>query len=180
MIFIFVYMLVVFGLILASISGLMPADSQNMIPDFFRFILFFVGFILAFLGITLLHGRASKTGAIHLLEWGVPGTILWFYVYRDGTVKITPAIREVEGALYSKELDAQINDMKSYRLFDHSIRFVPEGIGGSADLDLVLYATLLKNRYGFQTIRDARKATQGQDRSQREYAMGGEKFDEVM
>jgi len=162
MIFMFAYMLVMFGLIMASLAGLMPASAQEMIPDFFRFILFFVGLILSIMGIMMLQTRANKTGANHLLEFGRPDRIIWFWVQRDGTVKITPAVKEVEGTTYSKDLDAIINDFKSYRLFDHSIRFVPEGLGHSVDLDVVLYCTLLKNKFGFANLREARngKATQ--------------------
>ena len=161
MIFMLTYMFIIFGLITASLAGLMPYNTQYMIPDYFRFILFFVGCIITFVGIIMLHGRANKTGAIHLLEFGRPDNILWFYVYRDGTMKITPSMREVEGTLYSKELDALITDFKSYRCFDHSVRFVPEGLGHSADLDMVLYATLLKTKKGFANLREARRGKRG-------------------
>ena len=161
MIFFMSYMFLIFGIIIASIAGLIPYQSQYMIPDYFRFILFFVGCIISVLGMVLLHGRANKTGAVHLLEYGRPDNILWFFVYRDGTVKITPSLREVEGTLYSKELDALVTDFKSYRLFDHSVRFVPEGLGHSADLDMVLYATLLKTKKGFANLREARKTKTG-------------------
>jgi len=123
-----------------------------------RMMFFFVGVMISIVGLMMLHGRAYKTGAIHLLNFGKPGTIIWFYVYRDGSIKITPAMREVEGTLYSPELDAQIQDFKSYRLFDHSVRFVPEGIGHAVDLDMVLYSMMLKNKYGYQNIREARES----------------------
>ena len=70
---------------------------------------------------------------------------------------ITPSMREVEGQLYSPELDAQIQDIKSYRLFDHSVRIVPEGIGHSVDLGKCLYAQFLKTKYGFENLREARE-----------------------
>ena len=158
MIFMLVYMFLFFGIFLAGFAGLMPIEIQVMIPPFFRVILFFMGFMIAFIGIFILQGRASKTGAGHLLEFGRPGSIIWIYAHRDGTLKITPSIREVEGQLYCKELDAQIHDLKSYRLFDHSIRFVPEGVGHSVDLDMCLYAGLLKIKYGFSNLREARTA----------------------
>lgn len=127
------------------------------IPVMGKYMLFIMGTIIAFIGLFILQTRAMKTGANHLLEFGRPNNIIWFYVHRDGTIKITPALREIEGQLYSPELDAQIQDYKSYRLFDHSIRFVPEGIGHAADLDMILYVTLLKDKYGFNNIREARK-----------------------
>lgn len=156
MIFGFVYILVFVGLFLAGFMGLMPLDVLIIVPSVFRIMLFFVGIMIAFFGIVIIHGRAKKTGANHLLEFGKPGNILWFYVHRDGTIKITPSMREVEGTLYCRELDAQIQDFKSYRLFDHSIRFVPEGIGHAVDLDMVLYSMMLRNKYGYQNIREAR------------------------
>ena len=151
------YMLVMIGVFLAGFLGLLPAGYQGFIPDIFRIAFFMIGMILSFFGVFMTHIRAKKTGAEHLIEPGRPETIIWFYVHRDGTVKITPAVREVENALYSPELDAMVHEMKSYRLFDHSIRFVPEGIGHAVDLDMCLYVSLLKNKFGFQTLREARK-----------------------
>lgn len=130
---------------------------QMIIPDMFRIAFFFFGAIISCIGLIILRGRAEKTGTIHLLEFGRPGTINWFYFYKDGTIKITPSIRDVEAQLYSKELDAQIRELKSYKLFDHTIRIVPEGVGHAADLDMVLYANLFKSKWGFSSIPAARK-----------------------
>ena len=164
MIFFMCYMLVFFGIFFAGFIGLFPYEMQYMIPMWLRFPFFMIGIIIAMVGLSMVHIRAKKTGAEHLLESGRPGTILWFYVFRDGTVKITPSMREIEGQLYSRELDAQIHDLKSYRLFDHSIRFVPEGIGHAVDLDMVLYATLLRTKYGFSNIEEAREKGFGKDK----------------
>jgi len=156
MLFMMAYMFIFIGVFLAGLFGLMPAQMQLDIPDALRMIMFMFGFLLAFVGVFLIQGRALKTGVNHLLEYGNPKKIIWFYVYRDGTIKITPAMRDVEGLLYSKELDAAVQDMKSYRLFDHSIRFVPEAIGHAADLDMCLYAHVLKTKWGFNNIITAR------------------------
>ena len=145
------------GLILCGIIGLLPLEAQFMVPDVFRFIMFMFGILVTFIGLMILYSRAQKTGTNHLLEFGKPNTLNWFYIHKDGTIKITPAMREVEGQLYSPGLDAQIRELKSYRLFDHSIRIVPEGIGHAVDLDMVLYANLLKTKYGFASLRDARQ-----------------------
>jgi len=156
LIFALVFMFTFVGMVLCGIIGLMPIESQYMIPDIFRIIMFLFGIVVTLIGLIIIHSRAQKTGAIHLLEFGKPGTINWFYVHKDGTIKITPGMREVEGQLYSPGLDAQIRELKSYRIFDHSIRIVPEGIGHAVDLDMVLYANLLKTRYGFASLKDAR------------------------
>jgi len=146
-------MFLFFGMILLMMGGFLPPD----IPVMLKYLLFMMGFIISLLGIIILQGRAVKTGACHLLEFGRPDKIIWIYAYRDDTLKITPAMREIGGQIYSPELDAQIQDFKSYRLFDHSIRIVPEGIAHAVDLDFILYATLLKTKYGFNNITEARK-----------------------
>jgi hypothetical protein len=150
------FMMLMFGMIMAGISAIMPIQTLVNVPYMFRIMLFMIGIIISCVGYIILWGRAKKTGADHLLNPGRPSRILWFYVYRDGTIKITPSMREVEGQLYSPELDAQIQDMKSYRLFDHPVRFVPEGVGHAVDLGKCLYAQFLKTRYGFENMREAR------------------------
>jgi len=158
MIFMLAYMFLFFGIFLAGMSGLMPANIFIGIPMFLRLMLFIVGFIISLVGLIILQGRAVKTGATHLLEFGRPGKIIWFYVYKDGSIKITPSVREIEGHLYSQELDALIHELKSYKLFDHSIRFVPEGTGHAVDLGMCLYASFLKTKYGFAGLREARQS----------------------
>ena len=157
MIFALAFIFLFAGVMLSGLIGLMPLQIQMIIPDMFRFVFFFLGGVIGSIGLIMLRGRAEKTGSIHLLETGRPGTINWFYFYKDGTMEITPAIRDVEAQLYSKKLDAQISELKSYRLYDHSIRIVPEGVGHAIDLDMVLYANLFKSKWGFKSIPAARK-----------------------
>jgi len=151
------YLLLVFGTVLSSVMGLLPLQSQIGIPDAFRFMMFGLGVTLSFTGVILLHLRTLKLGVNHLINPGNPKNILWLYVFRDGTIKVTPSIRVVESQLYSKEIDAQIHEMRSYRWHDHSVRFVPEGLGHAVDLDMCLYASVLKTKYGISSIREARK-----------------------
>jgi len=146
-----------FGFVLAGIVGLMPPITQLQIPMFLRVMMFAVGLLIGFIGMFLPHSRALKTGATHLIEPGRPDLINWFVVYPDGNIKITPSVREVEGQLYSKELDAQIQELKSYRIFDHSIRFVLEGSGHAVDLGMCVYTEFLKNKYGFESLKEARE-----------------------
>jgi len=156
MIFFLAIMLMLFGFILAGISGILPIMMVAQIPLFLRIMLFVVGIIIAMVGYIILYGRADKTGAKYLIEPAKRGEHLWFYAYRDSSIMITPGIRKVESQLYAPELDAQIQEYKSYRIFDHSVRFVPEGIGHAVDLGMCLYAQLLKGRYGFERIEEAR------------------------
>jgi len=183
MLFMMAYMFIFIGIFLAGLIGLMPAQMQIDIPDIFRMVLFMFGFLLSFVGIFLIQGRAMKTGVSHLLEYGNPKKIIWFYVYRDGTIKITPAMRDVEGLLYSRELDAAVQDMKSYRLFDHSVRFVPEAIGHAVDLDMCLYAHVLKTKWGFNNIitaRDGAKLFKKRDKIEtKEFMTSGKELDEI-
>ena len=157
MIFGMMILFLIGGLFLSGFVGLLPAETQFMIPMMFRPLFFILGVVISFIGVIILKGRADKTGAIHLLEPGRPGTINWFYVHNDGEIKITPSMRDIESQLYSKDLDAQIREIKSYRIFDHSIRIVPEGVGHAADLDMVLYANLIRSKWGFENIYGARQ-----------------------
>jgi len=157
MIFFMTYMMLFFGITIAGVIGLLPLQAQFGVPDSFRFVLFIFGMIICYVSLIMLHGRAIKTGVHHFIEPGRPDKIIWLYVHRDGSIKLTPSMREVEGQLYSKELDAQIQDMKSYRLFDHPVRIVPEGTGHAIDLGMCLYAQFLKTKYGFANLREARE-----------------------
>lgn len=151
------YIMLVFGFIVAGICGLMPLETQFYIPEMFRYVFFMLGLVLSFTGVILVHMRAVKTGVHHFLAPGRPGNIIWLYVYKDGTIRPTPSVRVVEGQLYSKELDAQIHDFRSYKWFDTPVRIVPEGLGHACDLDMVLYTTVLKNKYHLSNIREARE-----------------------
>lgn len=158
MIFFLAMMLMIFGIILAGICGILPIMMVAQIPMFLRILLFFVGMVMGVVGYMILYGRANKTGAKYLIEPAKRGEHLWFYAYRDGSILITPGIRKVESQLYSPKLDAQIQEFKSYRIFDHSVRFVPEGIGHAIDLGMCLYAKLLKGKYGFERLEEARES----------------------
>ena len=145
------------GLTLAAFCGMVPVEGQLIIPYWFRFIMFIVGGMIGLMGIMMLIIRAKKTGAEHLIRPGRPGLINWLYVYADGEMRITPAMRAGEGQLYNPELDSQIIDAKTYTMGDHRFRIVPEVVGHAVDLDYVYYTNLLKTRYGFESMREARQ-----------------------
>jgi len=151
----FFIMLMVGGLMM-GFCGLMPPELQPIIPPFFRFALFILGFMLPIMGFMMLVGRARKTGADKLIKPSIPGTVLWFFFYRDGKIRITDAIRTGEGQLYNPLLDSQVFDVRSYTLADHKVRIVPEVVGHAADLDFVLYVNVLKGRFGFESLKDVR------------------------
>lgn len=164
--------MVMFGLLISGISGHAPSPPLQII--------FFIGGIMvAFVGMLLLYGRAIKTGAIYLLQSAQPDNMIWFYIQRDGTVKITPAFRRIEGMSESKEMDSIIQDMKAYRIFDHQVRFVPEDLGHSADVKHCVYARVMKNKYGFESIKDGRrKLLFWMNEPQSEHVRGGEKWED--
>jgi len=149
--------LYIIGLTLAAFCGMVPGETQAIIPYYFRFLMFIVGGMLGLMGIMMLIIRAKKTGAEHLIRPGRPGLINWLYVYGDGEMRITPAMRAGEGQLYNPELDSQIIDAKTYTMGDHRFRIVPEVVGHAVDLDYVYYTNLLKTRYGFENMREARQ-----------------------
>ena len=131
---------------------MMPASM----PQALSFMCFIIGVMVIMVGIIILHSRAVKTGCVHILDFPKPETVVWLYAHRDGEISIVPSQRAVEGQLYSPELDARIQDLKSYRIFDHQIRIVPEGIGHAVDLDIILYTTMLEAKYGFENLKEAR------------------------
>jgi len=152
MILALMFMLMFFGSIITLMGFFMPVGYEFLGIMFWMF-----GLIITMIGGFIVWGRAHKTGVYHFLDPGRPGDIKWLYAEPDGTIKITASMREVESSLYSKELDALIKDLKSYKLFDHSVRIVPAGIGHAADLDICLYCHMLKTKWGFNSIREARK-----------------------
>jgi len=151
------YACVIFGCIIAGIMGLFSADVQLIIPDFFRYLFFMCGLIIAFTGIMVLHLRMTKTGVIHFIPPGSPRRIIWLYVRKNNDIEIFPGVNKAEGQLYSKKIDGQIQDIKSYRMHDTPVRIVAESIGHTLDLDYVLYVNLLKDKYGLKSLKAARE-----------------------
>lgn len=151
------YMLMSIGIIFSGFMSFLPTPYFQIVPPVFRYLFVIIGFIIANVGYVIVWGRLHKTGAKWLVNPPRRGEHIWFYVHRDGSILITPGVRKVESQLYSPELDAQIQEFKSYRLFDHSVRFVPEGIGHAVDLNMCLYATMSKGKYGFEKLQDARE-----------------------
>lgn len=136
------------GLMMGSLFSLLPIDVPPTISvSFFMF-----GSILFVVGQFMILIRLKKTGAIHLLDVGNPDKIIWFYIRKDGTVRITPSIRKAEAMLYNQDMDAHVPDIKGYQLADHQIRFILEETGSVADLDYCMYANVLRSKYGFENL----------------------------
>jgi len=157
MIFFLLILLMMIGFFFATFLLFLPIDLYLLVPGMFRFLFVMIGIIIAMIGVVILYGRAKKTTVIHILNPPKLNQHNWLYAYRDGTLKFTPGIHKIESQIYAPELDAQIQEYKSYRLFDHSIRIVPEGIGHATDLGMVLYAQLMQGKWGFENIQEARK-----------------------
>jgi len=155
------FILLILGISIAGFCTLLPWQIFITIPADIRILFFMFGILLPILGYTILYMRAKRIGAHHLIAPRKPGTVHWFYVYRDNEIVITPAIRAGEGQLYSPLLDSQIIDVKTYTLGDKKIRFVPEVVGHAVDLDYVVYVDLLKTKYGFENLREARQSIFG-------------------
>ncbi|HDM25312.1 MAG TPA: hypothetical protein ENG24_01800 [Thermoplasmatales archaeon] len=149
---------IIVGIMIAGVGGLIPYQYQYQIPDMFRPFMIIVGISISLTGYALLYRRAKTTGTIHLIKPALPNTCNWFYVHKDDEIVITPAIRMGEGILYSEKLDSKVPDVKTYTLADHKIRIVPEVVGHAVDLDYVLYTNLLKTKYGFENLREARES----------------------
>jgi hypothetical protein len=153
------FMFMIIGFMMAGAVNILPYSVYAMMPPEFRMMLLFVGVIVGVMGFILLWIRASKTGCIHLMKAGKPGTHIWFYVHRDGVMQITPSIRVGESQLYNKDLDSQVITARTYRLADHNICIVPEVVGHGVDIDYVLYVNLLESVYGLENLKEARRST---------------------
>ena len=156
MYFFFTFVLTLFGIIVAGICGLLPWETYVTVPSEIRYGMFVFGMILPIAGQFLLYMRADRVGATKLIAPNRPGTVLWFYIYRDNEIVITPALRSGEGQLYNDRMDSQVIDVKTYTLADKKIRIVPEIVGHAVDLDYVAYADLLRSRFGFENLKEAR------------------------
>ena len=148
--------LVLAGSFCMGFCGLLFGEVQAYVPLMFRFLMFMFGLTLVIVGMMMLIIRIKKIGADHLIAPGRPGSILWFYIYGDGEVRITPAMRAGEMQLYNPDMEAQVIDVKTYSLGDHKVRFVPEVLGHAVDMDYILYANVLKTKYGFENLREVR------------------------
>lgn len=155
MIFVIMIMFLMGGLAVISMAAFIP-DTMAF-ASLLKMMLIFFGWILPIVGVVILYGRAKKTSVIHVLNPSKKDESLWLYAFRDSHLMFTPGIRQVESQLYSPELDAQIQDYKSYHLADHTIKIVPEGIGHAADLGMCLYTQLMRNKWGFEKIQEARE-----------------------
>lgn len=148
---------VIGGMIILGLGWLTPLEMQTGIPGFFRLLMFAVGAIFVIIGPILVHIRSINTTTNHIIEPGKPGRINWLYAFKDGELIFSPSMREVGSQLYNEKLDAQIvSDLKSYKMYDHNIRIVPEGMAFSQDLDYVLYVNLLKSKHGYESLKEAR------------------------
>ena len=149
-------MLIVGGVICAGLLDIMPWEYSVIVPDYFKMLLFIVGIIFAFMGYMIYWMRARSTGACWLIEKPRLGHFNALYVFDDGEIRITPAIRAGEAQAYIREVDAQVPVIRTYHIGDHSVLVIPEGVGCAGDLDYALYADLLDSRYGFDNLRAVR------------------------
>ncbi|MHA1865403.1 MAG: hypothetical protein ACTSWZ_02760 [Candidatus Heimdallarchaeaceae archaeon] len=152
---------IITGILIGNAVGLIPYQQQYQIPDMFRPFVLLISLCIPLVGYMILYRRAKETHTIHLIRRAIPGTVNWLYVYKDDEIVLTPAVRMGEGILYSKDLDSKVPDIKTYTWADHKVRIVPEVVGHAVDLDYVLYTNLLKSKYGFENLREARNAVFG-------------------
>jgi len=156
MILILLMMFMCFGLLLAYVAGNLP--MMMFLPDpTMSYMLLGMAFVISFVGFIIVATRAKKTGAGHLLDFGHPDKILWFYIQKNAIVKISSGAHGIEGISKNKELDLIVQDKKTYRIYDHTCVFVPEHIGHTVNAKHVLYAKELKQDEGFENLRDGRK-----------------------
>lgn len=171
------------GMLTAGLGFLLPFDLYFLMPQEFKYLLFGLGLLLGIVGLIMLHFRAIKTGANHIIAPGSPNKMILFFIYGDDTLRIMTANRNVSGLIYSKKLDMNLQDIKSYRLFDHSVRIGLDGLGHSIDMGACGYAQFIKSKYGFKNISEARAKALSKDKDvilNQEYISDGDEIDEAV
>jgi len=156
MIFFMCYLIMFMGMSFISVLLLLPGEFQAVMPPDLKVIAIVFGAVAMFVPMIYVQLRAVKTTVVHVLEPRKRGTHNWLYASGDSELMFTPGIRDIEKSSYSPELNAQIQEMKSYILGDHIIKVVREGLGHSEDLDMCIYAGVLKSKWGFESLKEAR------------------------
>jgi len=151
------YLFTIIGLLILVLAVFLT----YFIPFIIILIFLMLGIMLIITSIVLLHLRAVNSTLIYLLEDPKRGFINWLYAYGDYDMRVTPARRKLEKHSYSKKLDQQIRDFRTYRLAGHSVRIVPEGVGHSVDLGKCLYATYAKREWNIKSLGELRSAVTG-------------------
>ena len=116
-----------------------------------------VGVILNVFGLYTVYSRARGTTLYHLLEEPKRGWVNWLYVWGDREIEVLPAMKKVGRTSYSKDIQQQINDLKTYRFADHEVRVVPEGAQYSTNFKYCLYCEQAKKDWKVKSLRDIRK-----------------------
>jgi len=146
------WMLMLFGIFMFTLSLIVGM----FIPFMITIIFFLLGAILTVVSLLLIQLRSYDGGLNNLLEDRKKGHVNWLYVYGDYDIHVTPAVRQLEKHTYSKKLDQQIVDFKTYNFAGHKIRIVPEGVGHSTDLGKCIYATHAKRVWNMKSIDELR------------------------
>lgn len=113
--------------------------------------------IFIIISLARVYMDVKYTTLYELVEEPRPGETKWLYVYGDGEIVVTPAMKRMQMYSYSPELNQQIKEFKTYRMAGHAVKIVPEGVGHSVDLGACLYATHFKRKFGVRSIFDLRK-----------------------
>lgn len=148
------WMLMLFGILMLTLSLIVGM----FIPFLITLIFFLLGVILCVVSLLLIQLRSYDGGLNYLLEDRKKGHVNWLYVYGDYDIHVTPAVRQLEKHTYSKKLDQQIVDFKTYNFAGHKVRIVPEGIGHSVELGKCIYATHAKRVWNIKSIDELRDA----------------------
>ena len=158
MIMFLMYIMLIFGFVVAG----MGMYLTYYVPPIFSWIFFIFGAIIAFCGMFLMTMRAIKTGANLLINPASTknDSVLWFYIKRNGTVKIIPAteMKNAGGLIKADNTDVIVQDVVKppYRIADHQVRFIPEGSGYASSHMFVLYAKVLKDKHKLEDLHHGR------------------------
>jgi len=129
-----------------------------LVPIFILWlIIFMIGVAFIVSSLVRIHFDVLDSTLYHLIEEPQRGMVNWLFVYHDGEMIVTPAMRKIEKFSYNRRLDQQIKEWKTYRFAGHTIRVVGDGTGFSIDFGACAKVRQLKQEYGIKSIFHIRK-----------------------
>lgn len=148
------YACMVIGIMLNFLAFIM----SYLFPVMFLWLIVFgLGIIFIMFSLIRIHIDVTDSTLINLINAPKRGMVNWLFVYNDGEIIVTEAMRKVEKFSQSAKLDQQVKEWKTYRFAGHTVRIVGDGTGFSIDLGACAKVTQLKRDYGIRNIFHIRK-----------------------
>ena len=148
------------GFMIAMLPSLLAmAMSISFTPQQYM-VITMLGGIMMFISPMIFLILAKRSSVIHLIETPRQGQVLWLYIQKGGSAYFVPSVRLAQAFLYSKGrgIVKDIGDESKISIGRHSVRIVLEKVGHTINPYMAQYASILKKKYGFKDLKQARNA----------------------